>query len=164
MGPRLDDTTLGTLDLVNFSGIGTFNNIVLPINLRAAHYIVERRVSYQLRMVGGIATNIVQNAMMHSLSKVDVDSVARLSTAAKSTNDYAVRASSVLTIMLVLTLRCTYVGDAEDFDKIRAACSCSDIENLPTIKASRMLQTRRHVAAGSRPIGNSESQTYEARS
>ena len=56
MGPRLDDTTLGTLGPGQFFGeLVLFINIVLPNELRAAHPIVERRVSYQLRMVGGIA-------------------------------------------------------------------------------------------------------------
>lgn len=112
MGPRLDDTTLGTLGATEFFG----ELSLLPIEGGWSH----RRTAM-----------VMQNAMLHTLSKTDVQAV----------SDRFVE------------LRHRLVDHAEDYQRVQAAtAAAADIENLSTIKAKKMNTGRGMVVSEKDPL------------
>ena len=112
MGPRLDDTTLGTLGATEFFG----ELSLLPIEGGWSH----RRTAM-----------VMQNAMLHTLSKTDVQTV----------SDRFVE------------LRHRLVDHAEDYQRVQAAtAAAADIENLSTIKAKKVTTGRGMVVSEKDPL------------
>ena len=112
MGPRLDDMTLGTLGPTEFFG----ELSLLPIEGGWNH----RRTAM-----------VVQNAMLHTLSNADVQSV---------TDRFP-------------ELRHRLLDHAEDYQRVQAAAAAAeDVENLSTIKAKKVLTGRAAVATNQDPL------------
>ncbi len=112
MGPRLDDMTLGTLGPSDFFG----ELSLLPIEGGWSH----RRTAM-----------VVQNAMLHTLSNEDVQSVSDR----------------------FPELRHRLLDHAEDYQRVQAAAAAAqDVDNLSTIKAKKVTTGRAAVAVNQDPL------------
>ena len=112
MGPKLDDMTLGTLGPTEFFG----ELSLLPIEGGWSH----RRTAM-----------VVQNSMLHTLSKTDVQSVSDR----------------------FPSLRHRLLDHAEDYQRVQAAVSAAaDIENLSMIKPKKLTTGRAVVISDQDPL------------
>ena len=112
MGPKLDDMTLGTLGPTEFFG----ELSLLPIDGGWSH----RRTAM-----------VVQNSMLHTLSKTDVQSVSDR----------------------FPSLRHRLLDHAEDYQRVQAAVSAAaDIENLSMIKPKQVTTGRAVVISDQDPL------------
>lgn len=112
MGPKLDDMTLGTLGPSEFFG----ELSLLPIEGGWSH----RRTAM-----------VVQNSMLHTLSKTDVQSVSDR----------------------FPELRHRLLDHAEDYQRVQTmAAAAADIENLSTIKAKKVATGRAVAISDQDPL------------
>lgn len=118
MGPKVDNMTLGTLGPTDFFG----ELSLLPIEGGWSH----RRTAM-----------VVQNSMLHTLSKTDVQSVSDR----------------------FPELRNRLLDHAEDYQRVQAAAKAAkDIENLSVIKAKKVTTGRGMVIANQDPLAIVKSQ------
>ena len=118
MGPKLDDMTLGILGPTDFFG----ELSLLPVEGGWSH----RR-----------SAMVVQNAMLHTLSKTDVQSVSDRFPA----------------------LRNRLLDHAEDYQRVQAAAQAAkDIQNLSMIKAKKVTPGRAVAISDQDPLAIVKSQ------